>query len=340
MSKKVFISYSHDSDTHRERVLGLSERLRADGIEAMLDQYVNGAPAGGWPRWMLDRLDEADAVVVICTETYYRRFRGHEAPGRGRGVDWEGALITQELYESHSRISKFVAVYFDAASERWIPEPLRAGSRFALISERAYSDLYDFLLGRSGVEPGPVGAVRRKLRARGKAITFGESPEHRGSTDPRERVVDRYGDALRALANQDYARALEGLNQTIELDPTLALAYYNRGLTYYSLADLEAAVRDFNRALELGFRDALLFRNRGNAFSRKGDVQRALADYAQAIALDPEHPLTYLNRGEVYANTLQKDLAIADYKVVLGLVADPQLHDKARARLLELGVPT
>jgi hypothetical protein len=30
--KTVFISYSHDSVEHRERVLALSERLRKDGI--------------------------------------------------------------------------------------------------------------------------------------------------------------------------------------------------------------------------------------------------------------------------------------------------------------------
>jgi SEFIR domain len=36
----VFISYSHDSDDHREQVLGLSERLRADGIDTILDRYV------------------------------------------------------------------------------------------------------------------------------------------------------------------------------------------------------------------------------------------------------------------------------------------------------------
>ena len=66
---RVFISYSHDSDQHRERVLALSERLRADGIETLLDQYVNGSPPQGWPRWMLDQLDAADFVLVVCTET-------------------------------------------------------------------------------------------------------------------------------------------------------------------------------------------------------------------------------------------------------------------------------
>src|ERR1700740_3265477 len=70
---KVFISYSHDSPEHARRVLGLAERLRKDGVNAQLDQYVAGTPPEGWPRWMLDRLDWAEFVLVVCTETYYRR---------------------------------------------------------------------------------------------------------------------------------------------------------------------------------------------------------------------------------------------------------------------------
>jgi len=49
---RIFLSYSHDSDEHRERVLALADRLRADGIDAHLDQYEL-APAQGWPNWVL-----------------------------------------------------------------------------------------------------------------------------------------------------------------------------------------------------------------------------------------------------------------------------------------------
>ena len=35
---KVFISYSHDSDEHSERVLRLSDHLRGDGIDCNIDQ--------------------------------------------------------------------------------------------------------------------------------------------------------------------------------------------------------------------------------------------------------------------------------------------------------------
>lgn len=97
---RVFISYSHDSDAHRAAVLDLSERLRADGVETVLDRYLHVSPPQGWPRWMLDELDCATHVLCVCTPTYHRRFRGHEQQGKGKGVTWEGAVITQELYDA------------------------------------------------------------------------------------------------------------------------------------------------------------------------------------------------------------------------------------------------
>jgi len=173
----IFISYSHDSDAHRDQVLALSERLRDDGIETRLDRYLNGAPVEGWPRWMLNQLDEADFVLVVCTETYYRRFRGHEAPGKGKGVDWEGALITQELYDARSATLKFAPVLFSDDQQQFIPEPLRSTTHYLLTTEPGYQALYDFLLDQAGVEPGEVGELKRKPRPKGQPLKFGAQPD-------------------------------------------------------------------------------------------------------------------------------------------------------------------
>ena len=43
---KVFISYSHDSTEHAERVLELSNRLRRDGVDCMIDQYRRRTDGG------------------------------------------------------------------------------------------------------------------------------------------------------------------------------------------------------------------------------------------------------------------------------------------------------
>ena len=52
---KVLISYSHDSPEHEKRVLTFTDRLRGDGIDCTIDQYVV-VPEEGWPLWMENQL--------------------------------------------------------------------------------------------------------------------------------------------------------------------------------------------------------------------------------------------------------------------------------------------
>jgi hypothetical protein len=178
----VFISYSHDTDAHRERVLALSERLRADGIETILDRYVEGgSPPEGWPRWMMNALNSATFVLCVCTETYSRRFIGQEVPNAGKGVDWEGALLTQALYDSRSRTNRFIPVLFARADVPHVPPPLRGQTSYVLDSEGSYQALYDALLGQSGVAPGPRGELKVKPRATAQPLTFGSTVARPGA---------------------------------------------------------------------------------------------------------------------------------------------------------------
>ena len=61
---RVFLSYSHDSDEHADRVLALADALCDRGIDVILDRYVHPAPAEGWPRWMDRNLDQAQFVLM------------------------------------------------------------------------------------------------------------------------------------------------------------------------------------------------------------------------------------------------------------------------------------
>jgi hypothetical protein len=175
---RVFISYSHDSPEHAQHVLELAERLRKDGVNARLDQYVAGTPPEGWPRWMLNQLDWAEFVLLVCTETYYRRFRGHEEPGKGNGADWEGNLITLEMYDAKSTTTKFAPVLFDGQNERFIPEPLRGHTRHLLNSETNYTKLYAFLTGQAGVTPGERESLKTLARNPVEPLRFESSKEH------------------------------------------------------------------------------------------------------------------------------------------------------------------
>jgi hypothetical protein len=122
---------------------------------------------------MLDKLDWADFVLVVCTETYYKRFRGHEESGKGKGVDWEGNLITSEIYNTKSKTAKFAPIFFDSQDERFIPEPLRDNTHYLLDSEDNYAELYAFLTGQAGVLPRKLGPLKTLAREAVEPLTFG-----------------------------------------------------------------------------------------------------------------------------------------------------------------------
>src|SRR3954462_2864533 len=81
---RVFVSYSHDSRTDKQRVFELAEQLRDDAIDCELDQYEESPPVG-WARWMATQPQKAKFVLVVCTAPYHRRVTGTEQPHVGLG---------------------------------------------------------------------------------------------------------------------------------------------------------------------------------------------------------------------------------------------------------------
>lgn len=156
---RVFISYSHDALEHQERVRGLADRLRADGIDAEIDQY-NEAPQEGWALWCERQIEAADVVLMVCTETYHRRVRREEAPGKGLGVVWEAAIIRQLIYEAGAISSKFVPVLFSGGSSEHIPTPIKGWSRYVVDSDEGYERLYRRLTGQPRLPRPELGAIR------------------------------------------------------------------------------------------------------------------------------------------------------------------------------------
>jgi tetratricopeptide (TPR) repeat protein len=123
---RVFISYSHDSEGHRERVLELSQRLRSEGIDALIDRYVL-SPIEGWPHWIERQIAKADHILVICTEAYRKRFEG-DALG---GVGWESYLIRTAAADGATS-SKMIPVLLEDGAAQHVPLALRPMTAFYL----------------------------------------------------------------------------------------------------------------------------------------------------------------------------------------------------------------
>jgi hypothetical protein len=147
---RVFISYSHDSPEHMDRVLELSNRLRVDGVDCTIDQY-EVSPPKGWPRWMGSQIEDADYVLVVCTEIYEQRFKGKAEKGKGLGAKWEGAVITQELYDAEADNTKFIPVVFTPRDPAHIPVVLRGVTYYELYTEEGYEKLYRHITGQPNI---------------------------------------------------------------------------------------------------------------------------------------------------------------------------------------------
>src|SRR6266566_319055 len=157
---KVFISYSHDSPAHIARVLEFSDRLRADGIDSMLDQY-EVAPPEGFPLWMERQIEEADFVLLICTPTYYLRVMRKEREGIGRGVAWEGNLIYQYIYEAATMNNKFIPILLEGAREADIPTPCRGLAYYRPSTNAGHEALYRRLTNQPATPKTVLGVLRQ-----------------------------------------------------------------------------------------------------------------------------------------------------------------------------------
>ncbi len=157
-SPRVFISYSWDSEVHKQRVLELAEQLRDGGIDCELDQYYQSPPEG-WALWMLRQVKQADFVMMICTQTYYQRALGEEPPGTGKGVKLEGAIINNEIFNSEAKNEKFIPVLFSGSDMQFVPEFILSVSRYILPQD--HEKLYRRLTNQPEVIKRPPG--QRKI---------------------------------------------------------------------------------------------------------------------------------------------------------------------------------
>lgn len=111
---KVFASYSHDSDEHKEWVLELSCKLRESRVDVILDQWDLG-PGDDITLFMENRVRNSDSVLVMCTNEYIKRANVREC-----GAGYEGYIITAELVED-AGTDKFIPIIRQSSDEEKTP---------------------------------------------------------------------------------------------------------------------------------------------------------------------------------------------------------------------------
>lgn len=156
MTSRVFISYAHESEELSDKVLELSDYLRSQGVDSEIDQYEE-APAEGWPKWMMRQVQEADYVLVVCSELFYKRANDNSGNDDGLGVKWETSLILQQLYSLNTNNKKYIPVILHSHDKKHIPLPLQPYTYYVFKEIEGRDKLKDRILGLSKSKRPPLG---------------------------------------------------------------------------------------------------------------------------------------------------------------------------------------
>ncbi len=90
------MSYSHDSEEHKEWVLQLATRLRSNGVDVLLDRW-NVKLGSDLAAFMEQELSKSQRVICVCSETYV------EKANRGKGgVGYEKQIISAEYIKNQN----------------------------------------------------------------------------------------------------------------------------------------------------------------------------------------------------------------------------------------------
>lgn len=138
---KVFISYSHDDKDHKAWVTSLASRLRAKGVDVILDHW-DTEPGDDLAKFMERGVRDSDRVLMICTEKYVRKVDD----GKG-GAGYEAMIVSSELIADQG-IRKFVPIVRQTTKKRAIPTALDTRkyidlSEDAADVEEAFSELLE-----------------------------------------------------------------------------------------------------------------------------------------------------------------------------------------------------
>lgn len=126
---KVFFSYSHDSQFHKDWVLTLATRLVANGVDVVLDQW-DLTLGSDLPRFMESGLTAADRVIAVCSELYVEKAN----EGRG-GVGYEKMILTAQLMQNLT-VDRIIPVIRNNTQPQSVP---------IFLSSKVYIDFRDDL---------------------------------------------------------------------------------------------------------------------------------------------------------------------------------------------------
>lgn len=140
---KIFISYSWKPTQNKLKVLQLAERLSADFVHVIIDDWdlKEGQDKYLFMEQMVNNPD-IKRVLIICNKEYATK-----ANSKKGGVGVESLIVSDEIY-SQAEQTKFIPIIFeyDEENKPCVPTFIKTRIFIDLSSEAGYEDNYEKLL--------------------------------------------------------------------------------------------------------------------------------------------------------------------------------------------------
>lgn len=138
---KVFISYSWDSEEHKEWVLNLATKLCENGINVILDQWEISNKGGSLiPNFMIKSVTEAQRVLCIMTPNYKKKTDQLEG-----GVGFEYSILSSET-ANDLKTTKFIPILRNGDEQQSTPILLNQRIRYYMRDEDDFDSSFQLLL--------------------------------------------------------------------------------------------------------------------------------------------------------------------------------------------------
>jgi len=321
---KVFISYSWDSDKHKEWVHKLYDDLICAGFDVIFDQ--NDLRLGDpFTPFMEKSITESDFVLIVLTPNYKIK-----ADQRLGGVGYEDSIITSEVNEMRNH-RKFIPVLAEGtwktSSPVWskgklgvdLSTPDKYDSEFKKLvdamkheqaalcrADKNTSDEEMILTARDFFEMGSQKELRKDFI--GAIIDYTKSIE----MEPSFAITYVNRANMYFYYMKDYRMAMSDYDKAITLDPSFQKAYYNRAVAHYHLGEFQEAVNDCDKSIELDPSDIMAFQARGIAYCGLKKYKKAISDFSQVISIYPKESDAYYSRSIAYELNGDRAKALKD----------------------------
>ncbi len=112
-SKKVFVTYAWEDDSHNSKIVSFVNFLRNSGFDASMDRKQSQEESSlNFNKMMLNGIQNSDKVIIVLSEKYRERANKFEG-----GVGDEYSLIFEDIKQSSN---KYILVSFGKSSREKI----------------------------------------------------------------------------------------------------------------------------------------------------------------------------------------------------------------------------